>query len=127
MTSFQEIAATPEESAGPNPYITPHSHPCNHHTLQEIAATPEDSELRFVSRKLWPAFAKTLREAGPAAPIVAALISGGDKEATLSEEYGGVAGAQPGVGAWMGDMGGVQDGEGGGAFFSEPLSGCGCT
>eukprot|EP00195_Chlamydomonas_chlamydogama_P005781 CAMPEP_0202901364 /NCGR_PEP_ID=MMETSP1392-20130828/14212_1 /ASSEMBLY_ACC=CAM_ASM_000868 /TAXON_ID=225041 /ORGANISM="Chlamydomonas chlamydogama, Strain SAG 11-48b" /LENGTH=183 /DNA_ID=CAMNT_0049587913 /DNA_START=191 /DNA_END=742 /DNA_ORIENTATION=- len=66
--------------------------------IADIAATPEDSQTRFVSRKLWPAFAKRLREAGPAAPVVAALITGGqDKEVTLSEEYGGKAGEQPGV------------------------------
>ncbi len=45
---------------------------------------------------MWPAYAKTLREAGPAAPVVAGLISGGDSEATLSEKYGGL-GDQPGL------------------------------
>ena len=92
---------------------------------QEIAATPQDSDLRFVSRKDWPAFAKRLREVshrlsnvstrthgaapghdavrllpqvGPAAPVVASVAFGNlDKEATLSEEYGGKAGNQPGV------------------------------
>jgi hypothetical protein len=63
---------------------------------QTIAATPRDSQLRFESRKMWPAYAKTLREAGPAAPVVAGLISGGDSEATLSEKYGGL-GDQPGL------------------------------
>ncbi|KAG1664010.1 hypothetical protein FOA52_010526 [Chlamydomonas sp. UWO 241] len=65
--------------------------------ISEIAATPLDSGLRFQSRKLWPAFAKTLREVGPAAPVVAALVNGGgDSEATLSELYGGTAGNSTG-------------------------------
>jgi hypothetical protein len=64
---------------------------------QVLAATPEDSQERFNARKLWPSFAKRLRDVGPAAPVVAGLITGSqDKEETLSELYGGKS-AAPGV------------------------------
>eukprot|EP00877_Chromochloris_zofingiensis_P009844 jgi/Chrzof1/5112/Cz15g11250.t1 len=58
--------------------------------IAELAATPQDSEARFRARKMWPAYAKWLRQVGPSAPVVAALVAGGsDAEATLSSEYGG--------------------------------------
>jgi hypothetical protein len=60
--------------------------------LAQLAATPSDSRERFEGRKLWPAFARWLRPAGPAAPRVVALALGGkDAEATLSARYGGAA------------------------------------
>ena len=61
--------------------------------VAELASTPLDSRERFEGRKLWPAFARWLRPAGPAAPRVVALALGGkDVEATLSSRYGGAAG-----------------------------------
>jgi hypothetical protein len=60
--------------------------------LAQLAATPLDSRERFDGRKLWPAFARWLRPAGPAAPRVVSLALGGkDAEATLSARYGGAA------------------------------------
>ena len=60
--------------------------------LAQLAATPPDSRERFEGRKLWPAFARWLRPAGPAAPRVVSLALGGkDAEATLSARYGGAA------------------------------------
>jgi len=58
-----------------------------------LAVTPVDSAERFAARTLWPGFAKRLRDVGPAAPVVASVASGGDKdkEASLSELYGGTA------------------------------------
>jgi hypothetical protein len=89
----------------PPPPPTPRHLPCAHvpparldptplppTPCQELAATPADSQQRFNSRVLLPGMAKRLREAGPAAPVVAGqYIAGGDKEATLSVEYGGTA------------------------------------
>ncbi|KAJ9505719.1 hypothetical protein QJQ45_006414 [Haematococcus lacustris] len=64
-------------------------------TLRDIAAlaaTGPESKERFDGRKLWPAYARWLREAGPAAPTVARLVTGStDGEDTLSEMYGGKA------------------------------------
>ncbi|GFH19987.1 uncharacterized protein HaLaN_17031 [Haematococcus lacustris] len=69
-------------------------------TLRDIAAlaaTGPESKERFDGRKLWPAYARWLREAGPAAPTVARLVTGStDGEDTLSEMYGGKA-ELPGV------------------------------
>lgn len=62
--------------------------------LAELAATPADSQARFEGRKLWPAFARWLRPAGPAAPRVVALALGADAEAVLSSRYGGAGGAE---------------------------------
>jgi hypothetical protein len=50
---------------------------------QVIAATALDSQERFYARKLWPGFAKRLRAVQEAAPVVAALNAGVDKESTL--------------------------------------------
>lgn len=57
--------------------------------IQGIAATSPDSAERFQARKLWPSLAKRLRLVAEAAPVVAGIVTGGDKEATLSEMYGG--------------------------------------
>lgn len=60
--------------------------------LAELAATPADSQARFEGRRLWPAFARWLRPAGPAAPRVVSLALGGkDAEQALSARYGGAA------------------------------------
>lgn len=56
---------------------------------QGIAATPSDSQERFRARAFWPSYAKRLRAVAEAAPVVAGLVIGGDKEATLSQMYGG--------------------------------------
>lgn len=56
--------------------------------LAELAATPLDSEERFKSRYLLPAYAKRLREVAASAPVLSQSIAG-DKESTLSEKYGG--------------------------------------
>jgi len=68
-------------------------------TLREVkalASTPPDSEERFKGRSQWPGFATRLRPSGPATPIVASLSSGGDREETIGQMYGGKAG-EPGV------------------------------
>lgn len=66
--------------------------------LQKLADSPEGSQLRFQSRVLLPGMAKRLREVGMAAPIAAALATGTrDKEAELSENYGGAAGTKGGA------------------------------
>ena len=73
--------------------------------MQDVVASPLDSQERFYARKMWPAYAKWLREVGPSAPVVSGIIGGTDKEATLSEEYGGMAGQAAGVswgGVWEG-------------------------
>eukprot|EP00798_Chlamydomonas_sp_ICE-L_P027408 gene27408-4702_t len=69
--------------------------PCTQ-DFQTIAATPMDCELRFKARALWPSFAARLRNLGSAVPVVVGLVVGGESEATLSEEYGGKAGEEPG-------------------------------
>jgi hypothetical protein len=67
--------------------------------LAQLAATPMESRERFEGRKLWPAYARWLRPAGPAAPRVVALALGGkDVESTLSARYGGAAAAGGGGG-----------------------------
>lgn len=64
--------------------------------MRDVVASPLDSQERFYARKMWPAYAKWLREVGPSAPVVSGIIAGTDKEATLSEEYGGMAGQAAG-------------------------------
>eukprot|EP00887_Chlorella_sp_A99_P007613 scaffold20.g7613.t1 len=59
--------------------------------LEQIASTPPDSELRFHTRALVPGFAWQLREVQVAAPTVAALATGGSREAALSTQFGGEA------------------------------------
>jgi hypothetical protein len=62
--------------------------------VHALAATAPDSTERFSSRARLPSMAKWLREAGPAAPVVASRFiagSGGDGEASLSVDYGGTA------------------------------------
>ncbi len=69
--------------------------------IASLASTAQDSQERFEARKLWPGFAKRLRDVGPAAPIIAALVTGAkDSEATLSETYGGKS-QEPGVSALL--------------------------
>ncbi|CAK0779428.1 hypothetical protein CVIRNUC_004772 [Coccomyxa viridis] len=60
--------------------------------LKDLAATPRDSRERFEARRLLPGMAKRIREVGQAAPVVAALIKGTDKERVVSEQYGGSGG-----------------------------------
>ncbi|KAK9842800.1 hypothetical protein WJX74_002574 [Apatococcus lobatus] len=62
--------------------------------LSKLAATPADSQERFRARAILPGMAKRLREVGPAAPIVAAAVSGNLREAGVSKRYGGQAGLQ---------------------------------
>jgi hypothetical protein len=62
-----------------------------------VVATSEDSQERFQARKMWPAYAKWLREVGPSVPVVSSVINAADKEALLSEQYGGRSGDAPGV------------------------------
>lgn len=58
--------------------------------LAALAATPADSEERFRSRRVLPAFAQYLRPVGEAAPVVAQLVTrSSSKEATLGALYGG--------------------------------------
>ena len=57
--------------------------------LQEIASSPPDSDLRFHTRALLPGFAKRLRAVGQAAPVVAALATGADRNAVISAAFGG--------------------------------------
>ncbi len=67
------------------------------HLPQALAKTPQDSEERFRARALWPGYAKRLRDAGPATPVVARIVAGAsDKEETISALYGGKADT-PGV------------------------------
>ena len=51
-----------------------------------------DSQNRFEARRLLPGMAARLRMVGQAAPIVAALTKGADREATVSGLYGGSGG-----------------------------------
>ncbi|KAK9843839.1 hypothetical protein WJX81_008488 [Elliptochloris bilobata] len=60
--------------------------------LRDLAATEPDSRERFQARRDLPALAKRLREVGTAAPVLAALAGGGDREATVSALYGGSGG-----------------------------------
>eukprot|EP00879_Flechtneria_rotunda_P002977 GHRR01003195.1.p1 GENE.GHRR01003195.1~~GHRR01003195.1.p1 ORF type:complete len:247 (+),score=70.83 GHRR01003195.1:79-819(+) len=65
--------------------------------MAELVASPLDSKERFDGRKMWPAYAKWLRQVGPSAPVAAAVINGTDAEATLSSEYGGSGGSNASV------------------------------
>lgn len=57
--------------------------------MKNLSETPVDSPERLQSRSFMPGMAKRLREAGPAAPVVAALVTGSDKDSTLSSAFGG--------------------------------------
>ena len=56
---------------------------------QGLAETAANSRERFEARRLLPGMAKRLREAGMAAPVVAASVTGWDREIAVSVEYGG--------------------------------------
>ncbi|EIE25710.1 hypothetical protein COCSUDRAFT_46344 [Coccomyxa subellipsoidea C-169] len=60
--------------------------------LKELAGTSMDSQERFKARRLLPGMAKRLREVGVAAPVLAALVRGAQKESVVSEMYGGAGG-----------------------------------
>ncbi|KAK9915753.1 hypothetical protein WJX75_003647 [Coccomyxa subellipsoidea] len=60
--------------------------------LRDLAGTPMNSQERFEARRLLPGMAKRLREVGVAAPVLTALVKGAQKEAVVSEMYGGAGG-----------------------------------
>lgn len=62
--------------------------------IKDIAELPAKSEGRVASWRYVPAYARRLREVGKAAPVVGALVTGAaGKEAAVSEQFGGDAGA----------------------------------
>ncbi|GAB4820813.1 hypothetical protein N2152v2_007859 [Parachlorella kessleri] len=57
--------------------------------IRDLAATPKDSPERKASYSLLPGYASRLRKLANAAPTVAGLAAGTDKEAQVSVAYGG--------------------------------------
>ncbi|KAK9863682.1 hypothetical protein WJX84_003926 [Apatococcus fuscideae] len=75
--------------------------------LRDLAATSTDSKERFNARNRLPGMAKRLREVGPAAPVVAAAVSGNLREAGVSRMYGGQGGLEAATDAVYSSIGRV--------------------
>ncbi|GMH35848.1 hypothetical protein BSKO_03716 [Bryopsis sp. KO-2023] len=66
--------------------------------VNALALTPRDSDLRKEYNSFLPGMARRLRDVGRAAPALAASLTGVTKDGTLSDAYGGDAGAEEGSG-----------------------------